>query len=212
MGVSDNNHQEFKTIIMKSTLALALLILSVNLAHSQESKKYLKLKQDYNYREGYILDKDSMKVNGLIKAHMMNEAKKYSIVTFVQTDGTKKKYYPSGIKGFGYSIYEFVSDNSSFYEVVSKGRKVSLYKNLSVSSWSSPGAPGMAPVTYSSTIEDLYVKRDNETTFKLVRKKNFAVEFSEYFKDCEEIVNKIIAKEYTHKDIERIVSKYNHCK
>jgi len=187
-------------------------MLTVNLTYGQESKKYLKLKHNLNYREGYILDSDSILIKGLIKDNVMTEVKKYSVITFVEVDGTKKKHYPNGIKGFGYSSHKFVSDNSLFYEVEQKGRRVSLYKNLSVSTWSAPGAPGMPSTTHSTSREDLYVKRDNERTFKLVKRNNFTEEFSEYFKDCEEIVRKILAKEYTHKDIKKIVSKYNHCK
>lgn len=182
------------------------------MTQAQESEKYLKLKQNSNYREGYILDRDSLKIKGLIKDNLLNEAKKYSVVTFVQMNGTTSKYYPSEIKGFGYSINDFVSDGSSFYEIIQRGKRVSLYKNVSVTNWSTPGAPGMAPMNHSSADESFYVKRSDEIHFKEVRKKNFEVEFSLYFKDCEEIVNKIQAKEYTHKDIKQIVSKYNYCK
>ena len=197
---------------MKLTFILTLTIFIINLSYGQESKKYLKFKRKDNYIEGYILNKDSIRVEGLIKDNLMNEAKKYSVVTFVKLDGTKKNYYPSEIKGFGCSLYKLVSNNLSFYEVVNKGKKVSLYKKSYVTSWSAPGAPGMGSMTYSSSNENFYVKRDNEAIFKLVRKKNFVEEFSEYFKDCEEIMNKILSKEYTHKDIKRIVSKYNYCK
>lgn len=191
---------------------LSLLILTAAITQGQESSKYNKLKESVNYREGYILDSDSNKVNGLIKDHLLNDAKKYTAIVFVHLDGEKKKYYPSDIKGFGYSMYKFASDNASFYEVVQSGKKVTLFKKLSVDSWSAPGAPGM-PLKRSYTInEDFYVKRDNEKDFKLVRKKKFIEEFSEYFKDCEKIVSKIQSEEYTHKDIKQIVSEYNYCK
>lgn len=207
----DNIHQEFYFNIMKSTFVLIVLIFGTSQVFGQESKNYLRLKRKHHFTEGYILDQDSMKVKGLVRKHMIDESKKHSVVTFVHLDGVKKNYYPNGIKGYGYSVFKFESDNSLFYELVRKGRKASLYTVLSVSYWSVPGGPGMATMTSASSSEDLYVKRYNDTKFKLVRKKNFIAEFSKYFEDCEKVVKKILAKEYTHKDIRRVISEYNFC-
>jgi hypothetical protein len=196
---------------MKSTFVLTLLILAVNLAHSQESKKYLKLKQKINYREGYILDKDSIKVKGLVKDYFVSELKIYSVVTFVHLDGTREKYKPNEIKGFGYAIYKFESDDSSFYKVIREGKKVSLYQKLHVTGFSTPEMPGIPSVSNYSKNEDYYLKKHNETTFNIVNKKNFASEYSTYFGDCEEVANKILSKQYTIENIKRIVVKYNYC-
>jgi hypothetical protein len=197
---------------MRLIIILFLSFVPNFLTQAQENEKYLKLKRKYNYREGYILDRDSLKIKGLIKENIQNETKKYSVVTFVQLNGKKSQYHPSEIKGFGYSIYDFVSDGSSFYEVIQSGKRVSLFKHVSVFRWSTPGAPGMAPAIGSTTDESLYVKRHNEVRFKEVRRRNFEVEFSAYFKDCKEIVDKIQTKEYTHKNIKQIVTTYNYCK
>jgi hypothetical protein len=196
---------------VKQTLALVIVIFA-NLSHAQESEKYIKLKQNYSYNEGYILDKDSMKIEGLIKEGALSEAKKYAVVNFVHKDGTRKKYYPADIKGFGHSGDTFVSDNDSFYEIIQTGKKVTLYLNVSANYWTAPGAPGMAPITHSSIDESFFVKRPNEKAFTLVRKRKFKEDFSKYFADCPAVASNILTGEFTHKDIEEIVSMYNSCK
>ena len=189
---------------MKKTIFIILLTIVGNLTYGQESKKYLEVKKNYNYREGYILNKDSVRVKGLIFNNRMKELRKYSVVTFVDLNGTKKKYHPNQLKGFGYSIFEFVSDNKLFYEVIQKGKKVSLYKILSANSVSY----GMS----TATIENFYVKRTNETSFKLVKKSKFQEEYSNYFKDCENVAAEILNKELDYKDIDTIVRRYNACR
>lgn len=197
---------------MKFTLTLTLFFLIVTSVNGQESKKYMKLKRKLQYQEGYIVSKDSIKVEGLIKDQIMNENKKFSKVTFVQKDGTKESYFPNEIRGFGYSMYRYVSDSSSFYEILSKTKKIGIYRKLTSTFYTTPSPFGTFEAINSSTLENLYIKRDSESTFKLVRRRNFIEDFSEYFKDCPEIVEKITTKEYTHKDIKKIVSLYNRCK
>lgn len=156
---------------MRILICITFFIFQGLSGYGQESKKYLKLKANYNYREGYIITLDSTREEGLIKDYL-REVKKYSVVTFVNKKGAKNKYYPNEIRGYGYAFYRFVSSKSSFFEIVKSGNRVSLYKNISVSSWSVPGAPGMAPMTYTSQGESFFVKKPGENTFKWVRKKN----------------------------------------
>lgn len=196
---------------MRTIITITFFIMLGNLICAQESKKYLKLKSSYKYREGYIIDKDSIKVKGLIKDNLASNSKKYSIVNFVEIDGTKKRYYPNDLKGFGYSIYKFVSDKSLFYQIVEIGGDVNLYKNVSEKRSIVAGVNNMS-MSYSSSIERFYLKRKNETTFKLVTKKRFKEEFSKYFEGCDEIVNDILNEKITYKDIRTIVRKYNYCK
>jgi hypothetical protein len=96
-----------------------------------------------------------------------------------------------------------------FYEIVLLGKKVSLYKVASQSTWSS--SAGMSNMTYSNEHEYFFVKKTNETSTKLVKQKNFKEEFSKYFSDCEEVVEKIRREEYSYTDIRQIITKYNYC-
>ncbi|TRX48726.1 hypothetical protein FNH22_28610 [Fulvivirga sp. M361] len=198
---------------MKPTLFFVLIPLLITTSvNAQASKKYQKLRKNYHYREGYIITKDSTKITGLIKYSIYFEAKKYGLVNFVHTDGKKRKYYPKDLNGYGHSIHKFVSDNSRFYEIVQTGKNIGLYKNISVTSWSTPGPNGTGPMTYSSSDESLYVKRSMDNSFKLVRKKKFKEEFSRYFEDCPALSSEIQHGRLTHEDISRIVIQYNHCK
>lgn len=192
---------------------LSVLILAIALCvQSQDNEKYQKYKSKYNYRRGYVITWDSVKIEGLIKDNMMSEAKKFSSVTFVNKDGLKLKYSPVDIREFKYSAYRIISDSSSFYQIVRNGSKVSLYKNMSVNyMMGAPAGPGMPAMGYSSTSENFYVRKINETEFKPVKKSGFKTEFANYFRDCETVKTKIENKEYTHKDIREIVAAYNSC-
>lgn len=192
-------------------LSLALGFFVIILTHGQVSKKYLKLKANYNHQEGYIIKNDSSIVKGLIKDGYLNEAKPYSVVNFVDVHGSKEKYHPDDLKGFGYSMMSFVSDGESFYQIIYNGTKMSLYKNISVVASVGAMVPGMAPMIYSSINDELFVKRHGEKSYKWVTKTNFAREFSEYFTDCEELRTNILNKKLTHEDIRSIVRRYNHC-
>lgn len=193
-------------------LILTVLLISIGTsAHCQESETYLKFKQNFRYREGYILNMDSVKVEGLIKDNLAEDDKKYSVVNFVDKSGKKRKYKPDNIKGYGYSIHNFVSDKFAFYEIVVIGRKASLYKIISKTTWSNPTGVGMSSMTYSNENESFFVKKINEPSMKLVRKKNFKEEFSKYFGDCEEVVEKIRKEEFTYTQIRQIITKYNYC-
>ena len=197
---------------MKLLKLLTILLFGLtSICRAQESAKYLKLKKTPEYRTGYVLTHDSVTIQGLIKRNFNNKASNYSIVKFVHTDGSKEKYYPSNILSFGYSYRKFVSDKLSFYEIIHSGKNVTLYKNVSSSSWSTPGAPGMGSTTYYSTNENFYVKRDCERTFTKVRKKRFKEDFSAYFNDCESIRTQILEDQVTYKDIKTIVRNYNAC-
>lgn len=180
-------------------------------SQQKESKRYLRFKKKYNYREGYVINNDSSIIEGLLKIGSSSDSRVYSSLTFVSKAGDKSKYMPSDLKGFGYSFYEYISDHNKIYKIEQKGRKVSLYVSVSTSSWTSPGAPGMGPATYSTSSEDFYVKKPDDDEFKLVRKKKFAKQFSDYFSDCEEVKEDILKEKLTHKDIEKIVRKYNFC-
>ncbi len=178
------------------------LLLLTNSLSAQESEKYGKFRNNVNYREGYILNKDSIKVSGLFKDKLKNY---YSKLHFVYQDGTKKKLKPTDIRGFGTPLYFYLSDGESFYKIVTKGKRVNLYSKATKHKSTVDGY-------YDIDRENFYVQKPFENAFTLVRKKNFSKEFSNYFSDCETLKVKIASKQLTHKDIEAIVNNYNKCK
>ncbi|UII24403.1 hypothetical protein LVD15_13835 [Fulvivirga maritima] len=190
---------------MKSILTLIFLFTLINVGYTQqESEEYLNLKNKYYYREGYIVDNDSVKIKGLIK--IKHEYKLSEIVLFVSLDGEVIKYRPDDIKGFSYSIYKFFSDGTNFYHCQYTGRKMSLY-SLTKREYSQVGNTGM----YASSIESFYVKRSGDSEYTLVKKGRFKRDFSAYLSDCDKVAQKILNKEYKYKDIKRIVREYNFC-
>ncbi|MDN4165582.1 hypothetical protein QWY31_08720 [Cytophagales bacterium LB-30] len=197
---------------MKSIIYAILLTITVTMSYAQESKQYQKLKKDLDFRPAYIIKNDSVKIHGLIEDKGMDyDDFKYSFIVFAKEGGTEASYSPNDILGFGYSGYKFVSDGKSFYQIVQKGSRVTLYKCNKVTNRSAPGAPGMGSMHYRSVEEQFFVKRPEENEFKQVRKRKFKLEFAAYFEDCDELVRKIQTGEYTHKDITEIVRKYNRC-
>jgi hypothetical protein len=178
---------------------------------AQESARYLKFKNKYNYSRGYIIAIDSSKVEGLVKSRFGSGSARYSSVIFMSKEGKKSRYYPHEIWEYGDRVNSYASDGGSFYERVQSGPKVELYKRLSTNSWSSPGGPGMPSNHYSTESEDFYVRKMNERRFRLVKKRRFEETFAEYFGDCDAVKNSILKKEFTHKDIRKIVLHYNNC-
>ena len=216
---------------MRYALLLLIAMLIISFAKGQESENYTKLKNNYNYYEGYIITKDSVKIEGLIKLRLMEEklmeeklmeerliekqqmedSKNFSLIFLVNKDGQKTKYKPADLIEFTYSNKKFVSDKSSFYQIIFAGNKMSLYKHMSSITYNWPGLTGTPGYTFSAITEDLYVKRPHEIAFKPVKKKKFKIEFANYFSDCESIKLNIENETYTVEDIEEIVQNYNWC-
>lgn len=196
---------------MKHKLIIPVLLLMFFSAHSQESKDYLKNKDKWNYRKGYIINRDSVKIAGLLKQFSdLNDIKRYFEVVFIPKDGSKISYNPRDIKAYGYSIYTFVSFSDSFYELVNKGSKVELYKKIVDVTHVGYGNPGA--LTYRNSNEVFFVRKPSEPKLTEVKKRKFDEVFSLYFEDCPVVGSKILHKEMTEKDIEKIVKEYNWCK
>ncbi|MEL7147169.1 MAG: hypothetical protein AAFO69_12420, partial [Bacteroidota bacterium] len=189
---------------MKRAIILILFVLTAHSSFGQESKRYLKFKNKVDYREGYVITNDSIKINGLLKDNLVNDFKSYSTINFIHQDGTKERFGPGGLIEFGYALTRFVSDHKTIYRLIKEGKKVSLYKNLYVSTDET-----QFEGTTSTVVTDFYVKKYDEKTFNLVDQWGFAKKFSYYFADCEDLSGKIASKEYKHDDIFEIVFLYN---
>jgi hypothetical protein len=67
------------------------------------------IKSKFKFVEGYIINKEEIKINGLVKVNSdFNKFQQYLAVTFVHEDGQKIRYYPSDIKGYGFNYDEYV--------------------------------------------------------------------------------------------------------
>ncbi|HOX82295.1 MAG TPA: hypothetical protein PLJ60_04895 [Chryseolinea sp.] len=185
-----------------------LLLYSLSVAFGQESEKYLKLKSKRNYHEGYIINLDSVKVKGLVKANInKEEERQYSMVEFFGVDGSETRYRPYDLKGYGYATENFVSDYGSFYKVILSGKRAGVYVKLISYG---RGGGGMVPQTGYSQ-RNLYVVKNGKSDFRYVTRKGFKEEFSQYFGDCEKLKLKIQSEQVTSKDVELVVREYNDC-
>jgi hypothetical protein len=203
-----------KMKIVRIRLMLIATFISISVyTYAQESEQYAKYTQKSDYREGYIIFKDSLKIEGLINSNPLQSSDFFSQVVFVNKDGVKNKYYPSTIKEYGYLTHRYISDNKIFYKVVETGKRVTLYRSMSTSSWTTPNSSGVgsSTVTSFSSSENYYLKRRDEILFTIVKRKNFSKCFSKYFEDCEELTVRINDKKLTYKDISEIVKLYNMC-
>ncbi|MEZ4972436.1 MAG: hypothetical protein R2820_03965 [Cyclobacteriaceae bacterium] len=199
-------------------LILITVTLVCNLALGQDSKKYLKAKRNYNYREGYIIGLDSVRIDGLVKDDVLHESKKHSNVTFVHKDGLKKTYFPWELKGYGYTNHQFISYKKLFLEILESGKKVTLYKAVEVTVVSVGGLVGggfgtLPPSSGKVKHEAYYLRRANEASFReVVKRAIFKDIYSEYFGDCEDLANEIREGRLKFDDLRRIVMKYNYCR
>ena len=192
---------QYMNFELKQFVLSILCIILYQASNGQESKKYQKLKNNYDYSEGKIILKDSTMVIGLIKCGSLFNTKIYNLVTIVTQDGIKEKYKPKDVLRFNYSINKFESDEKSFYKVIIKGNNVTLYQILyNVNNGYS-----------SNQITEYFLKKTNESIFKRIRKSDFRMDISYYFNDCTALSEKIRSKEYKYKDIRKITTEYNQC-
>ena len=194
-------------------VALILMMISSYYVYCQQSKEYLKLKATYEYDDAYVITLDSIRINGLIRTGLMSE--QYSVVDFVHLDGSKKKYKPKNILGFGYSVFNFISIDDKFYRVVLTGNKVSLYKEVIPAKRITVPVPvngyGIMASVYFDEKQKVFVKKPGETVFHQVVKQNFKEIFSDYFSGCKKLELKILNGQLVYTDIETIVREYNYC-
>jgi hypothetical protein len=183
---------------MKQYLYVPFLLLISFSALAQESKKYLKYKDDPDYSQGYITDIQGKEIPGLIHIRRGNFT-----IAMIQLNGEKKSYGPSELKSYVASGTTYFSDGSSFFEFIRGGEKVWLFKKQIIVVGNQQFSPGF------SEGEVFYVKKVAETKFTSVSKFNFKKKFSEYFSDCEDLVSKIENDGFGYNNIEEIVYFYN---
>ena len=190
---------------------IALFLFITYISQAQESEKYLKLKAKPHYLNGYVILKNDTRIQGVLKVKGYNPPYLYNQVKFVNKEGVKNTYYPSQLKEYGYNSYKFISIGSYFYRVDEEGDRALLLAKVVVStSYGAPGAGGV-PSTYSTSSLEHYVKKTDSSALLTVKKRKFIEKFTEFFNDCEEVVNKIYSEEVDHRGIKKLVELYNNC-
>lgn len=195
---------------MRSLLFLALT-LSTFACAAQENKQYEKYKNKSNYTSGYIIDEGGQKVYGLVRD--MHDGYRGEFVDFVFKDGVKKSLSPKEIKGYGFSIYEYVATEEGFLEVITRGKKVTLFKETRISAQSPTSAVRdnrLTPILESS---NYYIQHTDSTDLKKVTALNFQKVSTSFFFDCIYLKHTIETGEHRFRDLKKVVSIYNNdCK
>ena len=190
-------------VILTLFLSFSMLILS-----AQESKVYQRHKKKPNYFKGFVITIDSTRVDGLIKKTQNDQ---YSTVTFISKPGIKSVYLPEELRGFTVAGLEYISADSRFFKVHIKSEFVSLYSGIRKKTEYNPDFQGNYQSRNLNSTK-YFVKRPDEEEFTCVVSDDFRGIFSEYFKDCYEVKDKIERLLLTAKDIRIIVIQYNDCK
>jgi hypothetical protein len=190
-------------------LVILTLLFASNVIFAQESPIYLKFKKNPRYWDGYVVEKNGEKTWGLIKRQ--DDDKLSSKVSIVFKDGKKKTFNPSHIDGYGYMGRDFVSTGKRFLEVVTQGKRISVYKAIVVfQNTFGAGGQGM-PMMHEAEL--YYFKKTGDDKFQSFEKSGFKKEIGSYFSDCEMLKDKILSGELTHKDFSKIAYLYNYeCK
>jgi hypothetical protein len=206
-------------------LAVSLTCLAV-ISYGQDSEKYERAKiksqeipwdaekaEKYNdwkarpgYHEGYIIDIDSNKVEGIIID------KAASSVKIVLPSGETRKYSASKCLLYGFDSFRFVPKDGHFIQLLYELKSICVYK----ATGHTPTVSGNAGVmiTRNSDLNEVatyYMRRNTEKDFTIVSKVNFASKFSKYFSDCpylkENIKNKSLGS--SENDLTAIAAIYD---
>jgi hypothetical protein len=185
---------------MKTPLLAILLACLAFTGYAQESEKYQKAKtkshevawdeeksEKYNdwkakpdYHEGYVIDADSNKIEGIVidKAALS--------VKIILPSGETRRYYAQKSKGYGFDLYKFVSMGDFFVQVVYDLKTIGVYKRPIITGHGIVSAAN-APFTVNGQKGDgflYYIRKKSEPDFEPVKSINFASKFSKYFSDC----------------------------
>jgi hypothetical protein len=182
--------------------------------NDEKAEQYNDWEARPGHHEGYIIDLDSNKVQGIIMDNNVHSVK------IVLPSGQTRRYSASKCLTYGFDNFRFVPMGNSFVELIYERESICVYKQSKYVTFTSGGpmmmtggvggapmyvpVPGSVPggvVTKkkSEVSEKYYLRRRTETEFVQVSKAGFASKFSKYFADCqylfENIKNKTLGPE-----------------
>lgn len=218
---------------MNGGLALLIFCLGATTTFSQDfvnSEKYNKLLEK-GYKKGYIVTLETDTLDGLIRFRFSDEI---STFWFFDNYGNKEYMDPVDITFLNYEGLHFHSMEGSLYQMIYDGKEIDLIHNVSVTgsySLSEVMKSGLITMTgYAAGIGSvptavanrvltdgmsrnavLYLRYDDVNELFYINQRIFKKEYSEIFKDCNELVNIIESGDYQYSDIPQIVEDYDNC-
>lgn len=181
----------------------------------QSSKKYKRFLETGNYLEGYVIERDSTVLKGLIQRKPGDSPSLYTGIKFISESGEKRKYRAKDVKGFGYGFEHFVSDGNFVYAQVDKGSRIDIFLRVPKGvgrqidhslylPWQNPG-----PGDYVFDHTAVYYLRKRGKGYHQISESNFRNSTSKYFSDCQRLSNAIKKKSLKFEDLFEIVRFYN---
>ncbi len=203
---------------MKQQLLLWVTVLLVVMlcrtdVMAQSHAKYEKYLDSGNYLEGYVINRDSVVIKGLLLRKPGKEINLFSGIRFVNEQGVKNKYGPRDLKGFGYGFEQFIIYGLQIYRVVDTGNKVDIFlrvqRTLNDDVQFHMDANGMLSLYGNPSKEETYYYLKKKKG-KLVscKKLGFSERMAKYFNDCPLLSKRIGDKEFGVADIYHMVRVY----
>lgn len=181
---------------------IAMVLVSTVAYGQTESAVYKKYLSKKKYAEGFVLLKDSTKVNGAIKS----PSGMLGTISMITKDGEKRSFTFNEMLAYKKGSRYFETDGLMFYELIKRGKNVSYYERIVTTSM--PAGNGMM-MTSSQTLK--YFRKKGSMYFEKVGGLNFAKDMARYFSDCPELVTKIEKKQFSYSDPELLISYYDRC-
>jgi hypothetical protein len=163
---------------MKKTLSLAAAILLTQVAtlYAQPPVQVLP--------EGTVNGEITLPDNTVLNGPVKENIRKKGEVVLVQND-KKVKYKAGDINGVALGNNKYITHNYTFYEVVFAGNNLTLFRKASEPSGTQFNGADAFVVNSEGNIDDLFVKKNGETTFHALNKKNYAEVLKSLCKNCE---------------------------
>ena len=182
---------------------------------AQSTKEYDKYLSRANYAEGYVLNKDSVRKEGLIKdgdAKGSSNARKNFINFVSKRTGKKFKLFPKDLLGYGFYDAQYISTGKRFLQVIELGKNVNLYMQVRDRSFL------RTPTTSTSTVgfnlnqkTTFFFRKAGSKEYRKLETYKFKERFGAYFGDCIFLQAKIYNEELKPRDAEEIARLYNDC-
>jgi hypothetical protein len=203
--------------VLKSLISLFLLT-TICISASGQSSKFQKLLENEDYKWAQITLLDSTLKQGLIRDK--SEIQRNLRIVFYDSLANKWVYKPEDLISFRLKSARFSADvkSNKFYELVEGGPRLSLFKiNSKPTYTTSPGlerSSNGVKLTESSVYEDLgeiyfYYLKSTDVYLKIPRQNDFHEKISEFLKDCPDLSEQILNKEFGSNEFRAIMNLYN---
>ena len=116
---------------------------------------------------GQVTLADNSTVSGIIKDNIQKKGE----VT-VEANGKKTKYGAGEISGVQFGTTKFITQNYTFYEVITEGKNFTLFRKANDPSGIQYSGNDPIAISSEGDVDDLFVKKSGTNILQLITKKN----------------------------------------